>query len=639
MIQLIPHANLHPSPLNPRQRFDDAELRDLAASIAAQGVLQNLVARPYAAQPDHFEIIAGVRRWRACALLIAEGKMAPDAPLPVAVREATDLDLLQLATAENCARNALAPMEEAEAFAALVKAGQATADIARLIGRTQRFVQLRLALVERLGPAAQKALRAGRISVEQARALTMGDKKRQAEVLPRLLEAPTAHWHSAEAIKRDVSRKLVPVTRAAFDPALYNGAIVEDPDDESIRYFADVGQFERLQKEAIAARKAALAARYPFVEIVKSYSPQLPYGWSKTPKDPKAGALILTHERGVTVHEGVRRADDLAAETRRAGGGKKDGPPKPELTLGFLTHCRHRKTHALQAAIAADPDAALRVACLALMSPKRGVARLEVTPLEGEDRALVPAPAAAERAKPWRQRFARWIDKPAAADDDDRRLGPHVPARAIALRPAQWIADPADDGADIAERADLAAMEALDRLDRRQLLDLHAVLIAGICGSFSGHRPALGDDPQPRAVATSLGLSAAVGIDEAFLAACGKPQLIWIAHDLARDHDGPPLAARTAARLRQDILAAGDKLTAYAPPWLRFDTAAAIKDRLERGAPRAKTATNAKKARRAKTPLPSRYGQAPRGGAGRGKPKAPKPKKIARGALARKKAA
>ncbi|MEK9644085.1 MAG: ParB/RepB/Spo0J family partition protein, partial [Alphaproteobacteria bacterium] len=95
-------AKLIPNPLQPRRHFDDAALRDLAASIREKGILQPLIVRPTRHDPDSFEIVAGERRWRA-----AQRAQVHEAP--VIVRDFTEEEALAVALIENIQRNELSP--------------------------------------------------------------------------------------------------------------------------------------------------------------------------------------------------------------------------------------------------------------------------------------------------------------------------------------------------------------------------------------------------------------------------------------------------------------------------------------------------------------------------------------------------
>jgi ParB family chromosome partitioning protein len=104
----LPLEAIHPSPRQPRRRFEPEATAGLAASIRLQGVLQPVVVRSRAA--GGYELIAGERRWRAA-------REAGVATLPALVRDADDRETLLLGLVENVAREDLSPVEEARAYA------------------------------------------------------------------------------------------------------------------------------------------------------------------------------------------------------------------------------------------------------------------------------------------------------------------------------------------------------------------------------------------------------------------------------------------------------------------------------------------------------------------------------------------
>lgn len=151
-----------PSLLNPRKRFDEAEIAELAQSLQQDGVLQPLIARP-AAEAGRFELIAGERRWRAA-------RHAGLETVPAVVR--TDLDdvaVRRLMLVENVQRQDLRPLEEADACQALLDAdpGTGMAGLADLVGRSTSWIYQRLQL-RRLTPACRASVEAGRLSAGHA---------------------------------------------------------------------------------------------------------------------------------------------------------------------------------------------------------------------------------------------------------------------------------------------------------------------------------------------------------------------------------------------------------------------------------------------------------------------------------------
>jgi ParB/RepB/Spo0J family partition protein len=245
----IPWALIHPSPLNPRKSFDPEAIAELADSVAASGILQNLIVRPKSGLPDDdtggYWLIGGERRWRAVQHLIETGRAGAQDPMPCRVIVCDDDQHLRHAIVENLQRQDVPAIEEAEGFAALRAAGWGTDRIADECGKTRRFVQLRLGLVEKLVPELQAQLRAGTISAETARVLATAAPKAQKD-LARSGNVPrTAH----DARQRLKGHNSVPADLCRFDPALYTGARYED----------DTGAVHCLDKKQVVALQLAWA--------------------------------------------------------------------------------------------------------------------------------------------------------------------------------------------------------------------------------------------------------------------------------------------------------------------------------------------------------------------------------------------
>jgi ParB family transcriptional regulator, chromosome partitioning protein len=156
----IPIGQLKESSTNPRKRFDDAELAELAESIRSKGVLLPLLVRP---RNGHYEIIAGERRYRA-------SKLAGCGTVPATVRELTDEECLEIQLTENLQRADLHPFEEAQGFRALLDKEAAKYTIEKIAAKTGKpasFIARRLKLLDLVQPAADAFL-ARQIGVEHA---------------------------------------------------------------------------------------------------------------------------------------------------------------------------------------------------------------------------------------------------------------------------------------------------------------------------------------------------------------------------------------------------------------------------------------------------------------------------------------
>jgi ParB family chromosome partitioning protein len=165
-----------PNPLQPRQEFQEDELRELMESIRENGLLQPLVVRPSPTAPDRFELVAGERRLRSLQALGWE-----DAP--VMVREVDDETLLVLALVENLQREALNPIEEAEGYQALGQQFDLTQEeIARAVGKDRSTVANTLRLLK-LPHSLRRMVATGELSSGHARALLgLEDPVRMADV-------------------------------------------------------------------------------------------------------------------------------------------------------------------------------------------------------------------------------------------------------------------------------------------------------------------------------------------------------------------------------------------------------------------------------------------------------------------------
>lgn len=157
-----PIENLQPNPRNPRRRFLDDELDELASSIRERGIIQPIVVR--ALKGGNFEIIAGERRWRAA-------QRAGLHEVPIAVVEANDAQSLEFAIIENVQRADLNPIEEATGYLALMDDFNRTQEeVAQIVGKSRPHIANTIRLLKLSEPVKQ-LVRTGKISAGHARLL------------------------------------------------------------------------------------------------------------------------------------------------------------------------------------------------------------------------------------------------------------------------------------------------------------------------------------------------------------------------------------------------------------------------------------------------------------------------------------
>jgi len=159
----LPVEQLTPGPFQPRRRFDQEDLRELAESVREQGVIQPILVRR-APDGDKYQIIAGERRWRAAQL-------AQLHEVPVLVREFDDQTAMEIAIVENVQRRDLTPLEEAEGYRRLIdEYSHSQDDIARAVGKSRSHVANTLRLLN-LPDEVRVLVEDGQLTAGHARAL------------------------------------------------------------------------------------------------------------------------------------------------------------------------------------------------------------------------------------------------------------------------------------------------------------------------------------------------------------------------------------------------------------------------------------------------------------------------------------
>ena len=158
----LPISQVETCSSQPRKRFDDESLQELADPISQHGIIQPLTVRKLSS--GYYQIIAGERRWRAA-------RLAGLQEVPVIVIEADDRKAAELAMIENLQREDLNPMEEAAGFQSLIESYHMTQEeAAQRVGKSRSAVTNALRLLG-LTPSVRKLVEEGKLSAGHARAL------------------------------------------------------------------------------------------------------------------------------------------------------------------------------------------------------------------------------------------------------------------------------------------------------------------------------------------------------------------------------------------------------------------------------------------------------------------------------------
>jgi ParB family transcriptional regulator, chromosome partitioning protein len=194
-IRQVELNSIVPSPLQPRKNFEPDALRELVDSIRQHGIIQPLIVRRVAGR---HELIAGERRWRA-AQELGLGE------IPVIVRTATDLEVLELSLIENLQRTDLNPIEEAQGYARLASEfGMKQEEIAQKVGRSRAAVANAMRLLD-LHPQIQPWVAQDLLSVGHAKVL-LGVKASEEQL--KLAETILRRNYSVRQTERMLARHL-----------------------------------------------------------------------------------------------------------------------------------------------------------------------------------------------------------------------------------------------------------------------------------------------------------------------------------------------------------------------------------------------------------------------------------------------
>jgi ParB family chromosome partitioning protein len=189
----LPVEHIQRGRYQPRRDFDPDALRELADSIAAQGVIQPIVVRPIAA--DRYEIVAGERRWRA-------SQQAGLAEIPVVVREVDERSAMAIGLIENIQRADLNPLEEAGALERLLNEFELThQQVAEAVGKSRTTVTNLLRLLE-LEPEVKGLVEQSRLEMGHARALLGLKGLAQAEAARRVVAAGLSVRETERLVRR-----------------------------------------------------------------------------------------------------------------------------------------------------------------------------------------------------------------------------------------------------------------------------------------------------------------------------------------------------------------------------------------------------------------------------------------------------
>jgi ParB family chromosome partitioning protein len=381
MITEIPLSQLVPSLRNVR-KTGGKSIEDLAASIHAHGLLQNLVV----SKDDRgkYQVEAGQRRHLAMQLLVKEDKLPAEYAVPCVVLGASLRDHTEASLAENVIRQDMHPADEFEAFRELIGLGHTVGDVAARFGKSEIYVKQRLKLAN-VAPDLLKTYRAGDATLEQMMALALTDDQALQERIWR--GAKTSWQREPRRLREAITQKELAadsslakyIGLAAYEKA--GGQVRRDifgGDEDSFLMDAELAEklaLEKLERTAEKVRKEGWLWVEPRLKF-EYYQHRDGFGnapseykgsketWSAEAK-AHAGAIVsLGYNGQAEIKRGLVRPADrkamAAATGEKVSGGKEKPAHMPgELSFAAVQRLQAEATGILRAGIAELPRTAL----------------------------------------------------------------------------------------------------------------------------------------------------------------------------------------------------------------------------------------------------------------------------------------
>ncbi len=315
-IEMIPLNTLVHSPANVRKTGTKIGIDELAASIAAHGLLQNLQVR--SAPEGKYEVVAGARRLAALKLLAKRKEIAKDAAIGCNVLDG-EYDT-EISLAENEVRQAMHPADQFEAFRQLIDAGKSVEEVASRFGVTALLVNQRLKLA-RVSPRLMAVYREGDMTLEHLMAFTVADDHAAQEAA--WFDVPDFN-RSPHSIRRRLTEGHVSASdrRAVFvgldTYRQAGGQVVTDLfQAEHEGYLADLVLLDRLSSARLEREAEVIRSEgWKWVEIMPdcSYEALRSYGRQRGKPQPTPAKQAKALAKAEAARDKLAEQDELTDE-------------------------------------------------------------------------------------------------------------------------------------------------------------------------------------------------------------------------------------------------------------------------------------------------------------------------------------
>lgn len=369
MITSVPFSALIAPKGNPRRSYDKKSIEGLAQSIKKDGLIHNLTVEPMSG--GKYRVVAGQRRFLALQHLNRKGEIERSYKVPIRMdKKASAQDLDRLATVENVQREQLDPIDEAEAFAKLLKGGAKLEDVSAETGVSVPTIKRRVALADLIAEV-KAAVRAKTVSLSVAEVLTLATPEQQKTWLKDLKRSPNL---DARYVRSMVLEEKPSAAIAIFTLEKYRGTYTKDLfAEKDATYFDDKEQFFTLQKEEVEALAEQYRRSFGWVEVSTEHSVSW-WQYREAKKKDTAGVVIHFAPTGrVEVRKNLARQQ---VDPKAINGKGQTKKPKERPAVSKTTHryANAHKTLAMQMVLMENPRKAKEATAVLLLSGSPGAA-------------------------------------------------------------------------------------------------------------------------------------------------------------------------------------------------------------------------------------------------------------------------
>lgn len=383
-LHLVPLHQTTRSACNVRNHYDPAAIEELAASIKAEGQIENATGRWTA--DGQVEIVAGESRRRAQLLRADQGETG--LTLMVNIRELADVEALRISATENMRRRKMTPLEECEAMLRMQQAGALMEDLTTTFGyKTAQPVADRILVAQTLHTTGRELLDRGELSLAQAMVIARAPGQ---DLQLSMIRDATSSWNraTAETLSKRLSQGQFLVKHAKFDAEKSELEVKRDLFDAFEPFFLDKAAALNAQTKWLEAKAERLRAKgkHAFVHVIteanfNKWGSRGPYTHSGS-KGTAGLVFALNPETGAVTEE-----SDVYLRANASSSGEKASTAR-QISDSAYQEAHQLRAHALRDSMAGNTHATLALTVWGIvLGAQPGEGRVKVAELTGLPRA------------------------------------------------------------------------------------------------------------------------------------------------------------------------------------------------------------------------------------------------------------